>query len=237
MNAENVLFKSDGQKIAGVLHFPQRTNPPCVIASHGLLSGKNSDKYIALAERLDAEGIALLRFDYRGCGESEGNWEDSTVTGRIGDLKSAVDFVASHPKLGRRMGLLGSSLGGYIALMQASKDRRVIATVIWSTPFHLDGLRSKQGTEGIPTLGKPFFEDLPNHRLLPLLPAISNCMVIHGETDEIVPVDQSWEIFQALGSPKEIHVIEGADHRLLDPGHRKRAMDLSAAWLKTNFNG
>ena len=57
-------------------------------------------------------------------------------------------------------------------------------------------------------------------------------MVIHGEKDELVPVDQAWEIFQGLGGPKEIHVLEGADHRLTQPVHRQRAMDLTAEWLK-----
>jgi hypothetical protein len=45
-------------------------------------------------------------------------------------------------------------------------------------------------------------------------------------------VDQAWEIFHGLSSPKEIHVIEGADHRLTQPSHRQRAMDLSAAWFR-----
>ena len=57
-------------------------------------------------------------------------------------------------------------------------------------------------------------------------------MVIHGEADELVPVDQAWEIFHGLGSPKEIHVIEGADHRLTHPNHRQRAMDLSTEWFR-----
>jgi uncharacterized protein len=235
MKTENVMFESQGQKLAGILHVPERSKPPFVVASHGLLSGKGSEKYVALADRLDREGIALLRFDYRGCGESEGNWEDSTVTGRIADLQAAIAFVASHPKLGGRMGLLGSSLGGYIALIAGSGDLRVTATVTWSTPFHLDGLESPP-VEGFPPLGKRFFEDLPNHRLHPLLPAVSNCMVIHGEADEIVPFDQSWEIFQSLGSPKEIHVLEQADHRFMNPLHRTRVMDLTARWFKTRLD-
>jgi dipeptidyl aminopeptidase/acylaminoacyl peptidase len=57
-------------------------------------------------------------------------------------------------------------------------------------------------------------------------------MVIHGEKDELVPVDQAWEIFHSLGGPKEIRILEGADHRLTDPAHRSRAMDLSIAWFK-----
>ena len=57
-----------------------------MIASHGLLSSKDSEKYIALGERLSKEGIAMLRFDFRGIGESEGRLEDDTISRRITDL-------------------------------------------------------------------------------------------------------------------------------------------------------
>jgi hypothetical protein len=231
MTMEEVCFESEGFKIAGVLHLPDEKNPPCVIASHGLLSSKNSEKYIALGERASKEGMAMLRFDFRGIGESEGRLEDDTVSRRIADLGSAIAFVKSYPGLGNRIGLLGSSLGGYISLIGASKEKEIRAVVIWATPFHLDDLGSK-GTEGSPLPGEAFFRDLPRHRLLPLLPKIPSCLVIHGEKDELVPVDQAWEIFHTLGAPKEIHVIEDADHRLTNPSHRQRAIDLSVSWFK-----
>ena len=231
MNVEKVFFKSNGQKVAGVLHLPDEKNPPCVIASHGLLSSKNSEKYIALGERISKEGIAMLRFDFRGIGESEGRLEDDTVSRRIADLDSAIAFVRSYSRMGNRIGLLGSSLGGYISLIGASIEKEIRAVVIWATPFHLDDLGSK-GTEENPLPGEAFFKDLPRHRLLPLLPKISNCFVVHGEKDELVPVDQAWEIFHTLGAPKEIRVIEGADHRLTNPSHRQRAIDLSMDWFK-----
>ncbi len=203
-----------------------------MIASHGLLSSKNSEKYIALGERLSREGIAMLRFDFRGVGESEGRIADDTVSRRIVDLGSAIDFVKSHPGLGNRIGLVGSSLGGYVSLIKASMDKEIRAVVVWATPFHLDDLGIKKQEEDYPLPGEAFFKDLPKHRLLPLLPKVSNCMVIHGEEDELVPVDQAWEIFHSLGAPKEIHIIEGADHRLTEPKHRQRAMELTVEWFK-----
>ena len=232
MQTEKVSFQSEGQNISGILHLPEKKNPSCVITSHGLLSSKDTEKYTALGERLAREGLAILRFDFRGCGESEGRMEESTVSGRIADLSSAIEFVRSHPGLGLRIGLLGSSLGGYVSLMKAPTEKKVRAVVIWATPFHLDKLRSPKNEEGMPYLGKVFFVDLPRHRLHPLLPQISNCLVIHGEEDEVVPVDQAWEIFNSLGSPKEIHTIEGADHQLTQTAHRQRAIDLSLDWFK-----
>jgi dipeptidyl aminopeptidase/acylaminoacyl peptidase len=232
MKTEEVSFRSEGQRISGILHLPEREHPPCLIASHGLQSSKNSEKYIALGEKLAGEGMAMLRFDFRGVGESEGRMEDDTVSRRIVDLGSAIGFVRSHPGVGNRIGLVGSSLGGYVTLIRGSMEKKISAIAIWATPFHLDDLGSKKGSEEHPLPGEAFFKDLPKHRLLPLLPKVSDCLLIHGEKDEVVPVDQAWEIFHSLGAPKEIHVIEGADHRLTDPAHRQRAMDLTTEWFK-----
>ena len=231
MLVEKVSFKSEGYRISGILHRPDEKDPPCVIASHGLLSSKDSEKYIALGERISKEGIAMLRFDFRGIGESEGRIEEDTVSRRVADLGSAIAFVKSFSGMGNRIGLLGSSLGGYVSLIGASREKGIKAVVLWATPFHLDDLGSK-GTEQHPLPERAFFDDLPRYRLSPLLPKISNCFVIHGEKDELVPVDQAWEVFHTLGAPKEIHVIEGADHRLTDPSHRQRAIDLSVDWFK-----
>ncbi|MGB9630162.1 MAG: prolyl oligopeptidase family serine peptidase, partial [Thermodesulfobacteriota bacterium] len=61
---------------------------------------------------------------------------------------------------------------------------------------------------------------------------ISHCLVIHGEKDELVPLEQALKIFCHLREPKEIHIIGGADHRLLNPEHRQRAIDLTVEWFK-----
>ncbi len=232
MGIEIVSFQSERQKISGVLHVPDVWSRACVIASHGLLSSKDSEKYIALGERLSREGFSMLRFDFRGIGESEGRLEDDTISRRIADLGAAIDFVKARPGLGNRVGLVGSSLGGYVSLIKAAMDKEIRAMVVWATPFHLDDLGSKKQNEDYPLPAEAFFKDLPKHRLLPLLPKISNCMVIHGEEDELVPVDQAWEIFHSLSEPKEIHILEGADHRLTEPNHRQRAMELTTEWFK-----
>jgi alpha/beta superfamily hydrolase len=140
MRVDKVTFVSEGQRLAGILHLPEKENPPCVIASHGLLSSKDSEKYVALGNRLSQEGIAMLRFDFRGIGESEGRIEDDTVSRRIVDLGSAIEFVRSRRDLGNRIGLLGSSLGGYVSLIKASLDQAIRTVAIWATPFHLDDL-------------------------------------------------------------------------------------------------
>ena len=92
---------SEGMRISGILHLPEEKNPPCVIASHGLLSSKDSEKYIALGEQISREGMAMLRFDFRGIGESEGREEDNTISKKIADLSAAIDFIRSYSGLGK----------------------------------------------------------------------------------------------------------------------------------------
>jgi dipeptidyl aminopeptidase/acylaminoacyl peptidase len=175
--------------------------------------------------------MAMLRFDFRGIGESEGQEEDNTISKKVADLNAGIDFIRTYPGLGNRIGLIGSSLGGFLSLMRASMDKEIKAVVIWATPLHLDDLGSRK-EEDYPLPPEVFFEDLLKHRLLPLLPKVSNCLAIHGEKDELVPLDQALGIFYNLNVPKEIHVIGGADHRLTDPAHRRRAIELSVDWFK-----
>ncbi len=232
MRAEKVYFMSEGMKLSGILHLPDQKNPFCVIASHGLLSSKNSEKYVALGERFSREGMALLRFDFRGIGESEGGEEDNTISKKLADLRSAIEFVKNRLGATGGIGLVGSSLGGFLSLIQASKDRTIKGVVIWATPLHMDDLRHRKQEEEYPLPPDSFFEDLPRHRLLPLLPMVSNCLIIHGEKDELVPLEQPFTIFNHLDLPKEMHIIGGADHRLTHPDHRQRAIDLTVDWFK-----
>ena len=232
MSTIEVHFLSEGQKIAGLLHIPDQKNPPCVIASHGLLSSKDSEKYILLGEMISREGIAMLRFDFRGIGQSEGSEKDNTISKKLLDLQSAIDFVRSYQGFTNRIGLVGSSLGGFLSLIQASRDQGINAIVTWATPLRLDDNRLRKQGKDYPLPPEEFFNDLPKHKLPLILHRVSHCLVIHGENDELVPIEQALEIFRHLSLPKEIHLIGGADHRLTDPEHRREAIHLTIEWFK-----
>lgn len=107
MALEFVSTTVDGLRLYGVIHFPRRVPSPLVIASHGLLSSKESDKFVLLGELFCREGIALLRYDHRGCGESEGDLRQTTPTTRLRDLEAFFRFVVEHPLVeADRIGLL-----------------------------------------------------------------------------------------------------------------------------------
>jgi fermentation-respiration switch protein FrsA (DUF1100 family) len=231
MKVERVSFSSYGQAVAGALHLPEAERPPCVIASHGLFSSKESEKYIALGEQSARMGIALLRFDFRGFGASEGKVSETTVSGRLMDLDMAIRFVRSYPRMGHRIGLAGSSLGGYISLIEAAARNDIQAVVTWATPFTLAGLEERRGEGEVASLGEEFFHDLPAHDLNPTLGRVANCLVIHGDRDELVPVEHAGMIYERLNYPKKMEIIQGADHRLSHPQHRQKAIKMTLEWF------
>jgi alpha-beta hydrolase superfamily lysophospholipase len=83
MNQINITFTSDGFLLKGMLHLPETSLPPVVIGSHGLLSNSYSPKQIALARECNAHGIAYFRFDHRGCGQSDGVFNESSMGGTV----------------------------------------------------------------------------------------------------------------------------------------------------------
>src|SRR5215216_6132345 len=97
-----------GGRVCLVLHLPEGDAPvPCVVACHGLSASKESDKYLMLGAELPAAGYALARFDFRGCGESSGREEDTTIATRIEDADAVLKLLGRHPRLSGDFGLLG----------------------------------------------------------------------------------------------------------------------------------
>lgn len=232
VKVKKLSFPSCGQTVAGALHLPDVEQPPCVIASHGLFSNKDSEKYTALGDRFHPRGIALLRFDFRGCGESEGTTSEITVSDRLRDLSAAIEFVRSYPRIGSRIGLMGSSLGGYISLAESGDEEDIRAVVTWATPYTLAGLEERRGQGEMAVLGEQFFDDLRGHDLAPALGKVRNCLVIHGDRDELVPVEQARMIYERLNDPKKMEIIEGGDHRLTHPHHRQKALEMTLEWFE-----
>ena len=127
----SVMFYSEGQAVLGNLSLPHR-GAPGVVMSHGFESSKDGTKWLALVPRFYEAGLGCLRFTYRGCGRgqerSEGQFEDTTLSGRIKDYTAAVDFIEATEIDGERVGVVGSSFGGMVAL--AAQDSRVKAMVV-----------------------------------------------------------------------------------------------------------
>ncbi len=224
---------SSGARLASIIHLPGAGRWPCVLASHGMLSTKDSEKYTALAERLTLEGIGLIRFDFRGCGESEGNRHESAVGTRIADLRAVLDAAALHGGCDGRIGLFGSSMGGYVSLHVSKEDPRVRATVAWASPAHLRDLLTRREAAGSSDVSGPFYEELRRGRFLEAPADVARCLFVHGANDELVPAEHARWLFKRSRDPKGLQILEKADHRFTDPRDRDQAMVLTTNWFKT----
>ncbi len=122
----DVEWKSNGLRIAGHLYLPDTEGPaPGIVLCHGF-AGVKELLLPAYAERFCAAGYAVVTFDYRGFGESDGEPGRLVPEHQIEDILSAVSFLAEHPKVdANRIGLWGTSLGGANAVVAASRDDRV----------------------------------------------------------------------------------------------------------------
>ena len=216
--------------VAGVLHLPDDNTPsPCVIACHGMGASKDSDKYLLLGRELPAAGFALARFDFRGSGESGGLPRDATIESRIADLEAVLGHLAAQPALDGRFGLLGSSLGGYVALWAASRvaPGPPLPVVTWNAPAALRELAHADPGEG----GAALVAEVKRGMRAEAPAGVARVLVIQADRDEVVPPAHGRALFDRARDPKRLHVIAGADHRLTEPAHRREAVEESRRWL------
>jgi fermentation-respiration switch protein FrsA (DUF1100 family) len=223
---------SDGLNLKAVLQAPANRSWPLVIFCHGLLSHKDGSKYRALAQVLAREGIATLRFDFRGCGESEGRLEESTVSGRWRDLQGMIEWCETLDRFDGRLGILGSSMGGYLALLESSRNPKVRCVAAWSTPSHLNDLADRL-PEAMPvTMSREFYEDLRGVQLLPRLGEVQRVLIMHGRQDHLVPVEHACTLFSGARDPKMIYLMNDADHRFSQSEARQQAIRQSLDWFR-----
>ena len=107
------------QRLSGAVHVPEkpRDRSHLVVLCHGMLSSKDGDKQLAYAGALEKHGTACLRFDFAGCGESDGRIEDVTLSRRLDDLADALQWARGQGFAS--FSLVGSSLGAAVALLAA----------------------------------------------------------------------------------------------------------------------
>lgn len=239
-----VTFYSQGKAIMANLSIPFK-GAPCVIMSHGLEGSKDGAKWQLLATKLYEAGIASLRFNYRGCGhgedKSQGKFEETTLSGRIQDFRAALDFIEGTAVDSSRLGVVGSSLGGIVAM--AAWDKRIKAVVAMATPYQFSTSTEKQLRHikdaecfNLPSGRKirtEFLSELWCHDTghdvgmvkCPLL-------IIHGSADKDVPVDDAQRLYEKANEPKWLEIIKGGSHGFDDSIHLQQVASLAFGWFR-----
>ncbi len=224
-------------RLAASLHVPEGEGPfPGVLFCHGFTGNRVEPQrlFLEFARRLTRQGLAVLRFDFGGHGESEGAFQDLTLTGELQDVKAAWEHLGACPKVdASRRALLGFSLGGYMAARSAPRLEAsgAKALVLWSAVddprrrlgLHFFGLhgedkmRSGESVDvGGLSLGPGFVKDMDSHdRIHPGEGFRGAVLSLHGERDQTVPLE-SQETYRAiLGDGKgsfEASVVPLAGH-------------------------
>jgi dipeptidyl aminopeptidase/acylaminoacyl peptidase len=223
----------EGVKVAAALHLPGGPGPfACLVAAHGLGSSKESDKYLQVAEACTAAGIAACRFDFRGCGESGGRFDETTVATEIADLEAVLAAVRARPEIDGRVGLMGSSMGAFISLWVAARDAGIRVVAAWACPADLEDLLEDPATVRTHGLGDACLAELRSGAFVRAPLRTRGCLFVHGDLDNVVPLEHARRLYAAAREPRRLEVIPGGDHRLADPAHRAHALALTVEWMQ-----
>jgi len=248
----------EGQDLSAILcrgseagsHCLENEGNPVIIGCHGFTGSKEgSGRAVAMAEKLALSGFRTLLFDFAGCGESEGRWENISLSGQIADLGAVVSWC-------RRKGfdkiiLNGRSFGGTTVLCYAASDKEVDAVCTWAAVARLHNLFNRraaanealegspeelltlEGEEGTVTLKRNFFYDLNKHDPAEAAAELAprNLLLIHGSNDQSVPVEDAELLYKRAGEPKKLVIIDGADHRFSE--HLEEVWETCFDWLRS----
>ncbi len=247
MRSERVDFlNAAGVRLAAQLDRP-RQDPPRAFAllAHCFTCNKNYKGLRHLGRSLCEAGIAVLRLDFTGLGESAGDFSATTFTDNVEDLLAAARWLEAHHQPPRL--LIGHSLGGTAALVAAARlpaCRAVVTIASPSEPAHVMDHFEKQreqilaqGEASIRVGGVDyrircaFIEDLERYRLAELLPHLGRALLIlHSPLDRTVDISHAARLFAQARHPKSFVSLDDADHLLAREADARYAGAVISAW-------
>jgi uncharacterized protein len=253
MHQKTFFQNSNGLKLCGVLSNPANdVSRPIMILCHGFTTGKHSTTYVKLEELLNEKNIATFRFDFFGHGESEGKFEDITISEAADDILQTIEYLKSLGYL--RISLFGCSFGGAASIIAASKTKDLRILVLkspvadymeremgkgnkkeleeWKNKGYKDYFDSKGNKF---KLNYTFFQDFKNNDGYEAAKNVKiPTFIVHGDADESVPVEQSKKLVGILPNGK-LEIITGANHHYSNPEHYQKHLDLVASFILENI--
>lgn len=245
-------FEVDGARVAASLHVPRSTPAPGVVMCHGFTGHRIEAHFLFVkAARVFCEaGLNVLRFDFRGSGESDGRFRDMTITTQIEDALAAVERMRAEPTVDpERVALLGLSLGGLVAACAAARDADVAALALWSAvadmsaiaDAHFDAPPDPDDIDldacyehGAHEIGGGFIADALRIRpLREIAQYTAPALVVHGTEDGSVPVQQVQTWMDALTThDATLRIIDGADHTYATVALERAVATITCDWLR-----
>jgi len=249
MQTKVIKFKnSEELELSARLELPLGTKPTAyAIFAHCFTCGKNAKAATNISRQLTQNGFGVLRFDFTGLGQSEGDFAETGFTNNISDIVSAAEFLEEYylaPSL-----LVGHSLGGTAVIHASAKIESVKAVCTIAAPAeatHVLRLLNRDRAEieqkgkaevnigGRPfEIGNTFITDIEKHSTASVLADLKKAiLVMHSPQDRVVGIDNAAELYTAARHPKSFISLDGADHLILNPHDAEYASGVLGAWVK-----
>jgi dipeptidyl aminopeptidase/acylaminoacyl peptidase len=248
MEIKEIRLKADGLDLAGELHIPSRDKVhPALCICHGIPAVPHdpTDRgYTLLAQRFSHAGLITLIFNFRGMGKSAGNLD---ILGWSRDLQAALDFLYNLKEVDKnRFCLLGFSGGAAVSIYTAAHDPRVSSVVTCACPAdfrslpqretpldaiqrfrQIGAIRDKDFPPSIEEWQRGFETVTPINWVDKISPR--PLLLVHGDADELIPLEHAHKLYQKAKEPKELKIIPGAKHKMR---LEKAAMAFVLDWLK-----
>ena len=246
MQSQKVEFANkNGETLSGVLEMPDRTPSAWAIFAHCFTCSKKSLAASRVSRGLAERGIGVLRFDFTGLGDSQGEFATSGFSANVADLEAAADWMTAA---GRTVSLMiGHSLGGAATLVAAGKIESVRAAATIGAPAEAGHVveqfresvpeieaqgRAKVNLGGRPfTLSKAFIDDVQGARVLDAVKSLKKpLLILHSPTDDVVGIENATDLFIAAKHPKSFVSLDRSDHLLSGRSDADFVVDVIAGW-------
>lgn len=237
-----------GERLIGDLYLPAEATKAGIVFGHCFTCSRHTRILTESCQRLHQNGIAALRFDFSGNGQSGGSFSDTTYSKHIDEMKVAMAVLKENGV--ERIGLAGHSMGAALALLTAASSTEVRAICTLAGRYSgldvsglLDPVRENQlrqtgqmqfTSRGRSlTLTERFFTDVVNHDLSSTVSSLKRpLLAIHGDQDEIIPVAEVYHSKRLKPEATEIDVINQADHMFSQAHHRNQVATRLTLWFK-----
>ncbi|MBB4088842.1 bifunctional alpha/beta hydrolase/OsmC family protein [Salinibacter ruber] len=246
---EKIRFENaDGNALAARLDRPDGESP-CAFAlfAHCFTCSKDLRAAGAISRALTRHGIAVLRFDFTGLGESEGEFADTNFSSNVEDLIAAAGYLSEHHEAPRI--LVGHSLGGAAVLQAAQRLDSVQAVSTIGAPYDPEHVTQhlQDAVEDIEekgearvqlagrtfTIRKQFLDDLAATKMETTIRTLGRALLIfHSPVDQTVGANNAAKIFQAAKHPKSFVSLDDADHLLTDRSDAEYLGVVLGAWAE-----
>lgn len=253
MRFQKVSFQNrSGEQLSGRIDFPITGVPKAyVLFAHCFTCSKNLKSVDHISQAFAHYGMAILRFDFTGLGQSDGNFSDTNFSSNLSDLTDAYEFLKTNyeaPQI-----IVGHSLGGAAVLHVAgAMDKvRAVATIgAPSSPTHVTHLFKDHGEEilskgqakvnigGRPfKMKRQFLDDLESRKNDHVIKNLGKALlIIHSPQDVIVEIKNAKEIYEEAKHPKSFISLDGSDHLMTDSDDAKYAGMMIASWANRYLN-